>query len=236
MDFQFFEDRSFSYQNYFDDSTKMFRPRMSNGDWLRPFNPEAGKNFEPVIGFIEGNAWQYRFYVPHDIQGLIGLIGGEKEFISELQQCFDTENYDMANEPDITYPYLYNYVQGEEWKTQRLVKELIETYYYVDPAGIPGNDDTGTLSAWLLFSMLGLYPDCPGNPNYTLTTPTFDKAVIYLDKKYYPGDLLVLETKKRKENHSVISRMEWKGKPLGTYFIDHNELVKGGTLLFHLRE
>ena len=236
QDYRFFSDRSLSYKNYFDDSTRMLRPRMDSGDWLTPFNPEAGKNFEPVIGFVEGNAWQYRFFVPHDIYGLMDLIGGEVDFISELERCFDTDNYDMANEPDITYPYLFNYVKGEEWKTQRKVRELIRTYYFNEPGGIPGNDDTGTLSAWLLYSMIGLYPDCPGNPNYTLTSPVFDRVVIYLNKSFYSGDLLVIETEKAQENYEIIDKIFWNEKRQKSYFIDHNELVKGGKLLFKLKE
>ena len=115
---------------------------MPNGAWLTPFDPEAGKNFEPVIGFVEGNAWQYRFFVPHDIQGLKTLLGGDEGFVDALYECFATDNYDMANEPDIAYPFLFNYVNEEEWRTQRTVHELIKKHYSNSPDGIPGNDDT----------------------------------------------------------------------------------------------
>ena len=235
-DYRRFGERSLSYRNYFDDSTGMLRPRVPDGSWLEPFDPEAGKNFEPVIGFVEGNAWQYRFYVPHDIDGLIGLLGGEERFIEELQLCFDSDNYDMANEPDITYPYLFNYVQGEEWRTQKTVRELIGKYYANTPAGIPGNDDTGTLSAWLLFSMMGLYPDCPGNMFYTLTSPIFDRVVIYLNKDYYPGDFLAISTVNNGPENFIIDRINWKGKRLKNYFVDHHQLVKGGELQFVLEK
>lgn len=233
-DYKLFGNRSLSYRNYFDETTKMLRPRMPDGSWLDPFDPQAGKNFEPVIGFIEGNAWQYRFCVPHDIKGMIGLMGGEDIFVATLQNCFDSTYFDMANEPDIAYPYLFNYVKEEEWRTQKMVRQLIRQYYKNSPDGIPGNDDTGTLSAWLLFSMMGLYPDCPGNTFYSLTSPVFDRIVIYLDKKYYPGDFLVISAQNNGPENFIVDKISWKGKKLDNFFIDHKELVKGGELEFVL--
>ena len=220
-DAAFFIERSKSYRKYFDKSTGMLRPIMDDGKWLEPFNPEAGKNFEPVIGFVEGNAWQYRFYVPHDIKGLISLLGGEKIFIEELQRCFDTDNYDMANEPDITYPYLFNYVKGEEWRTQKKVRELIRKHYFQASDGIPGNDDTGTLSTWLLFSMMGFYPDCPGKMDYTLTSPIFDKITIELHPDYYPGKNIIIETSNKESDNYLIEKIKWNKNKHQGYFINH---------------
>jgi predicted alpha-1,2-mannosidase len=234
-DAAFFIERSKSYRKYFDKSTGMLRPIMDDGKWLEPFDPEAGKNFEAVIGFVEGNAWQYRFYVPHDIKGLISLLGGEKIFIEELQRCFDTDNYDMANEPDITYPYLFNYVKGEEWRTQKKVRELIRKHYFQASDGIPGNDDTGTLSTWLLFSMMGFYPDCPGKMDYTLTSPIFDKVTIELHPDYYPGENIIIETSNKESDNYLIEKINWNKKKHQGYFINHHELVRGGTLKFHLK-
>ncbi|MEM1320543.1 MAG: GH92 family glycosyl hydrolase [Bacteroidota bacterium] len=236
QDAQYFEERSRSYRRYFDDSTGMLRPIMADSSWLHPFDPEAGKNFEPVVGFVEGNAWQYRFYVPHDIKGLIGLLGGEAAFLKALDACFATDNYDMANEPDITYAYLYNYIEGEEWRTQARVRELLRKYYFNGPAGLPGNDDTGTLSAWLLFSMMGLYPDCPGNMNYALTSPAFDRIEIDLQTDYYPGKTLLIETRDRSADRYLIDQINWKGKKHRSYFINHHDLIKGGTLEFQLKD
>ncbi|MEM6965996.1 MAG: GH92 family glycosyl hydrolase [Bacteroidota bacterium] len=232
---QYFEKRSKSYRKYFDKTTGMLRPIMDDGTWLDPFDPEAGKNFEPVIGFVEGNAWQYRFYVPHDIQGLMKLLGGSQKFVDELQKCFDTDNYDMANEPDITYPFLFNYVKGEEWRTQKTVRELVKKYYFQAPDGIPGNDDTGTLSTWLIYSMMGFYPDCPGNTNYTLTSPIFDKITIDLHPDFYEGKQLIIETQNSQGDNYLIEKMEWNKKPHQGYFINHRELVKGGTLKYYLK-
>jgi predicted alpha-1,2-mannosidase len=214
----------------------MLRPIMKDGSWLYPFNPEAGKNFEPVIGYVEGNAWQYRFYVPHDIRGLIDKLGGERNFLNALQACFDTDNYDMANEPDITYPFLFNYVEGEEWRTQKTVRELIRKYYFNAPDGLPGNDDTGTLSTWLLYGMMGFYPHCPGDMNYTLTSPVFDKITIDLNQDFYEGEELIIETKNSENDNFLIDKMTWNGKKHKSYFINHADLVKGGVLEFCLKK
>ena len=126
----------------------------------------------------EGNSWNYTFYVPHDVKGLARLMGGQKKFIDKLQMVFDKGYYDPANEPDIAYPYLFSYFKGEEWRTQKTVRELLAKYFTPKPDGIPGNDDAGTMSAWAVFSMMGFYPDCPGVPEYTLTDPTFDRITI----------------------------------------------------------
>ena len=233
-DYRKYSQRALSYRNYFDAETQMLRPRMKDLNWLSPFDPEAGKNFEPVIGFVEGNAWQYRFYVPHDMPGLIQLLGGEKAFIDALNECFDTDNYDMANEPDITYPFLYNFVKGEEWRAQQRVAELVRKYYFNAPDGLPGNDDTGTLSAWLLFSMMGLYPHCPGDLSYTLTTPFFEQVEIALHPDYYSGDKLILRSSQTASEDTQICAMRWNGKKHKQFFIDHNTLVKGGELEFEL--
>lgn len=234
-DYQRFLKRSLSYRNYFDKSTGMLRPKMADGSWLTPFDPTAGANFEPVPGFVEGNAWQYRFYVPHDISGMVKLLGGPKKFIDELQRCFNEGHYDMANEPDITYAFLFNQVKGEEWQSQKKVRELIRRYYSNTPAGIPGNDDTGTLSAWLIYSMLGIYPHCPGDMNYSIVSPVFDRVTLHLDSNYYPGEKLIIETKKETADDLLIQEIRLNGKQHNSYFISHDELVRGGTLSYKLR-
>jgi len=225
-----------SYQNYFDEETKMLRPRVEGGAFYDKFDPELGKNFEANVGFVEGNAWQYRFYVPHDTRGLMNLLGGEAVFSAELQKSFDDDHYDAANEPDITYPYLFNFVKGEEWRTQKTVHELIKKHYKNAPDGLPGNDDTGTLSCWLLYSMMGFYPHCPGDMNYALSTPMFDGIEITLNQDYYPGESICIKTKNRKDGQNVyIDNIKWKGKKHTGYFINHHELTKGGELKFKLK-
>ncbi len=159
-DAKLFYQRSLGYRHYYCPEFKMIRPKLPDGTFYAPFDPMEGANFAPSPGFHEGNAWNYTFYVPHDINGLTRLMGGKKNFVNKLQYVFDQGLYDPANEPDIAYPYLFSYFKGEEWRTQKLVKELLEKHFKPTPDGIPGNDDTGTMSAWAIFSMLGFYPDC----------------------------------------------------------------------------
>ncbi|KRB57005.1 alpha-mannosidase [Flavobacterium sp. Root186] len=227
-DYKRFAKRSLSYQKLFDKNLKLLRPRIANGNWYEPFDPEAGSNFQTNVGFIEGNAWQYAFMVPHDIKGLIKLMGGDKPFSDQLQKVFDTKQFDMANEPDIAYPYLFNYIKGEEWKSQEMVKKLVQEYFQNKPKGLPGNDDTGTMSAWLVYSMMGFYPISPGDPIYTITTPMFDKVTIKLDSRYYKKENIVIE--KEINTDGKIKTIELNGKPLNSYFISHDDFVNGGTL------
>ncbi len=223
-----FKARSLSYRKLFDKNLKLFRPRIANGNWYEPFDPNSGANFEENVGFIEGNAWQYNFMVPHDINGLKKLMGGDKAFSAQLQKIFDTKQFDMANEPDIANPYLFNYVKGEEFKAQENVKRLVREYFQNKPKGLPGNDDTGTMSAWLVYSMMGIYPIVPGEPVYTITTPMFDKVTIKLDSKYYKNDSIVIE--KEVNTDGKIKAIQLNGKPLNSFFISHDNLVNGKTL------
>lgn len=232
-DYKTFKKRSLSYKKLYDKNYKLLRPRNPDGTFYEPFNPLAGANFTENVGFIEGNAYQYAFMAPHDVKGMIKLYGGKKSFVEELQNVFDTNQFDMANEPDIAYPYFFNYVKGEEWRTQKWVRELINTYFQNKPAGLPGNDDTGTMSAWLIYSMMGIYPVSPGDPFYTITTPVFDKITINLNSDYYPGKALVIE--KTGNPEGVIDGIELNEAPHKSYFVNHSDLVKGATLKINLK-
>ena len=194
-----FRQRSLGWRHYYSPESGTLRPITAEGRFLSPFNPRQGENFEPVPGFHEGSAWNYTFYVPHDVEGLAAAMGGRKAFVRKLQAVFDQGLYDPANEPDIAYPYLFSRFKGEEHRTAETVSALLEKYYTTRPDGIPGNDDTGTMSAWAVFSMMGLYPDCPGEAAYTLTTPVFDRIEI--------GDRLVIR-KDRKIRKARITHDE----------------------------
>lgn len=225
-----FRQQSLGYRHYYDKASGTLRPINQNGTFLTPFDPKDGADFSNAPGFHEGSAWNYTFYVPHDILGLAKLMGGNKKFVEKLQRVFDEGLYDPANEPDIAYPYLFTYFKGEEWRTQKIVSSLLEKYFGATPKGIPGNDDCGTMSTWLIFSMIGLYPDCPGSPYYALTTPVFDKVTLHLDKRYYPKGDIVIE-----KNQGTDQRMSLGGKPLTRYRISHEELINGQTLRFTLK-
>ncbi len=233
-DAAYFKKRSLNYKHYYSPEFGTFRPILPDGRFLSPFNPERGMNFEENPGFHEGSAWNYTFYVPHDVKGLAKLMGGQKKFVDKLEMVFDKGYYDPSNEPDIAYPYLFSYFKGEEWRTQHHVLRLLEKYYTTRPEGIPGNDDAGTMSAWAVFSMLGFYPDCPGEPSYTLTTPVFDRITIQLDERYWQQKELVIETDRNKPEDSYIKGITLNGKPFTGYRISHQELMQAGKLFIHL--
>ncbi|UII81159.1 GH92 family glycosyl hydrolase [Flagellimonas sp. CMM7] len=232
-DYKRFSKRFISYRKLFDSEFNLLRPKNHDGSWLSPYNPETGANFEKNVGFIEGNAWQYTFMVPHDIKGLMKLMGGAKAFTNKLQDVFDRNQFDMANEPDIAYPYLFNYAKGQEWRTQKKVSELLKTYFKNTPDGLPGNDDTGTMSAWAVFSMMGMYPVSPANPIYALTSPKFDKIIIHLDPTYYPKDKVIITSQTRKDN-GKISEILIDGKKQNGFFISHENLTKASKIEFVL--
>ncbi|UMB61949.1 GH92 family glycosyl hydrolase [Lutibacter sp. A80] len=227
-DYKRYKNRSISYRKLFDKNIDLLRPRLSNGNWYEPFDPNDGANFTENVGFIEGNAWQYAFMVPHDILGLKKLMGGNKAFTNQLQKVFDDNQFDMANEPDIAYPFLFNYVKGEEWRSQKTVEALVKKYFKNTSDGIPGNDDTGTMSTWVVYAMMGIYPIAPGEPKYTITKPLFDKITIQLDSKYYKNSELVIE--KETNTNGYINQILLNGKKHKSYFINHNELVNGNSL------
>lgn len=222
--------RAKGYANYYSKESGTLRPLNQDGTFLSPFNPRAGENFEAVPGFHEGSAWNYTFFVPHDVEGLAKLMGGKKKFVDKLQMVFDDGLYDPANEPDIAYPYLFSRFKGEEWRTQKEVDRLLGKHFTTKPDGIPGNDDTGTMSAWAVFSMMGFYPDCPGEPYYTLTSPVFDSVEIDT-----PQGVLTIETERESPESIYIGSMELGGKPLKSYRISHDDLINGKTLKFNLK-
>lgn len=229
-DYKTFKKRSISYRKLFDKDYKLLRPRNSDGSFYEPFDPLAGANFTKNIGFIEGNAWQYAFMAPHDIEGLKKLMGGDKSFVNQLQKVFDDNQFDMANEPDIAYPFLFNYVKGEEWRTQKTVRALAEEYFQNKPDGLPGNDDTGTMSAWLVYSMMGIYPASIGDNRYQITSPVFDKIEVSLDSEYYSEKKFTVLTKNNSKANIFIQSIKLNGNLLKRYWMTHDEIVNGGVL------
>ncbi|WP_430812038.1 MULTISPECIES: GH92 family glycosyl hydrolase [unclassified Carboxylicivirga] len=226
--------RSMGYKKYFDKDHKLLRPLEKDGSFMEGFDPLQGENFKPVHGFHEGTSWQYSFAVPHDIKGLTRLMGGKHKFVHQLNKCFRDSLFDMSNEPDMGYPYLFNYADGEEWRTQKQVHDCIRRYYKNAPDGLPGNDDTGTLSAWLIYSMMGIYPVCPGDMNYTLSSPVFDKVTIHLNKDVYQQDKIVIEADRKSPNDIYIKDIEVNNRPYNRYFITHQDLIKLGHIKYKL--
>jgi predicted alpha-1,2-mannosidase len=238
-DYKMFHDRSMFYKNYFDRGTGFMRPKLSDGNWFEPFSPSegmGGKGSPKATGFVEGNSWQYTFMVQHDIPGLIKLMGGPKKFTEQLTTSFDSGYFVLWNEPDMAYPFLFNYVKGEEWRTQKYTRESVIKNFHNAPDGIPGNDDCGTLSAWLVFAMMGFYPDCPGNTDFQIASPYFDKITITLDPGFYSGKEFVIEAKNAGKNNCYIESMKLNGKAYKKYTLNHEDIVQGGKLTFVLKE
>lgn len=232
-----FYNQSLGYKKYYDKTHNTFRPLLPDGSFLSPFNPKQGENFEPVPGFHEGSAYNYTFMVPHDVKGLIHLKGGNKAFVKNLQSIFDDGHYDPTNEPNITYPYLFSYVKGEEWRTQKLTRELLQKYFKNAPDGLPGNDDTGTMSAWAIFSMMGFYPDNATDASYTFTSPVFDKISLTLTDANLKGTHpLTIETRKSSDKAIYIDKIEIDGKRYTDFRISHDRLVNAREVVFYLKE
>ena len=227
-----FYQQSLNYKKYYSPEYGVFRPILPDGSFITPFDPKQGENFEDVPGFHEGSSWNYSFMVPHDIKGMIQMHGGNRKFTGKLQEVFDDGHYDPTNEPNIGYPYLFNYVKGEEWRTQKLTQELLAKYFRNAPDGLPGNDDTGTMSAWAVFSMMGFYPVVPADLSYAVTSPVFDKIIIQLDKKYYPNSRLVIEKRKSPKSGSYIKQIKVDNKKVKGNFLYHNDLTIAKSIIF----
>lgn len=174
--------------------------------------------------------------VPHDVNGLIKMHGGNRRFTDKLQEVFDDKHYDPTNEPNIGYPFLFSYVKGEEWRTQKTTLMLLEKYFKNSTDGLPGNDDTGTMSTWAMFNMMGFYPDNATDPSYTFTTPVFDKITLNLDSFHYEGHSIEIETVRPSSKAIYIDRIEVDGKHYKSYRISHDELVKANKITFYLKE
>ena len=225
--------RSLGYKHYYSKEYGTFRPILPDGSFLTPFDPLLGANFEPNPGFHEGNAWNYTFAVPHDIPGLIKLMGGNKKFVDKLQSVFDNGYFDVTNEPDMIYPHWFSQIKGEEWRTQKTVRDILAKHFTTETRGIPGNDDTGTMSTWALLNMIGFYPHCPGKPEYTVTAPVFDKVTIHLDPKFYKKDKLVIETKRNNADEYKIKSLSIGSKDVKKFIITHDELINAGIITYN---
>ncbi len=227
-----FWSRSGYYKNLFDKTTLFMRPKLRNGNWLTPFDSlaiEGSGNWSGSggPGYVEGNAWNYTWFVPHDIEGLINLFGNENIFAEKLLRAFNENHFTINNEPDIGYPYLFTYISGKEKITPKLVTTIMENDFGIGPNGLPGNDDCGTISGWFVFSALGFYPVCPASNEYRFGIPLFDKISISLNKDYYPGNHIIIE---KQSNH--FNKIFFNETEINNYKINHSDLVKGGKLIF----
>jgi predicted alpha-1,2-mannosidase len=224
-DARYFLARSKNYRNVYDPAVQCVSGRFADGSFTKEF---VKTQRMPYI--TEGTPWQYTWYVPHDIDGLIGLMGGKSEFNGNLDAFFAEGQYWHGNEPDQQAPFLYNY-SGQPWKTQKIVSEILETEYSDTPGGLSGNDDAGQMSAWYVFAAMGLYPVCPSQDEYTVTSPAFEKVTVRLAN----GKKLVIRADGVNAGKKYIGSIEFNGKPVKDYRIRHSELLRGGVLRFRMQ-
>ena len=216
--------RSLNWSHLWDPTTRTIRPRYADGRWLSPFDPaDAGSSH-----FYEGSAYQYTTLVPHDVQGLINRMGGTAAFVAWLDALFARNRYSASNEPDLHAPFLYLYA-GRPDRTATITRSLLAEQYQAKRDGLPGNDDAGALSAWYVWTALGLYPN-PGQDWYHLGSPLFPAATIQVGD----GRTLRITATDTSTANRYVQRVTLRGKPVTQPWVRHSDLVKGGTLAFEM--
>jgi predicted alpha-1,2-mannosidase len=232
-------ERAQYYKNIFDKETGFMRGKR-NALFMSPFDP-AEVNFT----LTEANTWQYNFFVPQDINGLIGLYDGKPGFLNKLDEMFNAEvvlsgrhqaditgligQYAHGNEPSHHMAYLYDYA-GQPWKTQELIHRICEEQYSDQPDGLCGNEDCGQMSAWYVMSAMGFYQVTPGDPTYAIGSPEFEKVVLHLDN----GETFSIVAKNQNENNFYIQSAKMNGDAYNKCFITHEDILKGGKLVFEM--
>jgi predicted alpha-1,2-mannosidase len=241
-----FELRSFNYRNQFNNASGFMHPRLANGSFRAQFDPFDTHG----QGFIEGNAWNYGFYVPHQIPEMIELMGGKAAVDAKLDSLFtvDLSDEHIAKNEDITHdgiigmyvhgnepghhiPYLFNYTDSPE-KTQQRVRMIQKTMYANAPDGLCGNDDCGQMSAWYIFSALGFYPVCPGSDEYVIGSPSVKSALVDLSN----GKTLQIVARNQSEKNVYVKKVLLNKKPVADFKLSHKVLLQGGLLEFEMAE
>jgi predicted alpha-1,2-mannosidase len=239
-----FLERSEYYNNVFNPVNGYMSPKLSNGKFR--------KNFDPLDthgqGFIEGNAWNYGLYVPHQLDKMVSMMGGKERFSQHLDSLFTMElddkyiakheditrdgiigNYVHGNEPGHHIPYLYNWT-GQEYKTQARVRMIMDTMYGTGVDGLCGNDDAGQMSAWYIFSSLGFYPVTPGSNRYALGSPNVKNAILNLEN----GKSLEIKTVNQSMKNVYVKSLKINGKLIDRNYILHSEIMNGGEFVFEM--
>ncbi|MEJ5303276.1 MAG: glycoside hydrolase family 92 protein [Bacteroidales bacterium] len=239
--YQEFIHRAQYYRNVFDAESGFMRPRV-NGGFVSPFDP-----LEVSHEFTEANSWQYSFYVPHDINNYMEMLGGEAAFANKLDQLFSTEaptkgrdlpditgligQYAHGNEPSHHIAYLYSYA-GQAWKTQQMVRRIMDEFYTACPDGLIGNEDCGQMSAWLVMSALGIYPVTPASDVYVFGTPLFQKATL----NFEDGRTFTIRADKVDKGHIYIRSAQLDGEPYKRSWISHFAIESGKEMVFDMSD
>ena len=229
---QRFAKRSLSWVNLWDSKLGCIHPRYADGRWLENFDcsreyPDATSEWWDAP-FYEGSSSQYSTFVPQDVAGLIQRLGGKTQFVAWLDHLFDTHQYNHGNEPDILAPFLYIHA-GRPDRTDERVRSIMAKEYKAGRAGLPGNDDAGTLSAWYVWAAIGLFPNA-GQPFYYVGSPIFSRSVIYLEG----GKTFTVEAPGTSAANLYVQSAELNGRPLERAWLTHDELTRGGTLVLHV--
>ncbi|TAJ13508.1 glycoside hydrolase family 92 protein [Marinilabiliaceae bacterium JC017] len=241
-DYHYFMNRATNYRNIYDASVGFMRGKNDDHNWVADFDPMAvGYNY------TEGNSFQYSLFVPHDIPGVINLLGGQKALENWLDRLFTTQmahdlgedtdvsgligQYAHGNEPSHHMAYLYNHAAAP-WKTQQMVRRIMETQYNDTPAGLCGNEDCGQMSAWYVLSAMGFYPDCPGSLYYSIGSPIFDKVTLHLDN----GNEFVIEAHNNGADSPYIEAAQLNGSGYDCSFLSHTQIINGGKLVLQMGE
>ena len=233
--------RAMYYKQYFDSEIKFIRPKMDDGSWRTPYDP--ANSIHMVGDFTEGNGWQYTFFAPHDVYGLIELFGGDEEFITKLDAFFvnndsmgETASADITgligqyahgNEPSHHIAYMYAYA-GQQWKVAEKVRFIMDEFYTDKPDGVIGNEDCGQMSAWYVMSSMGFYQENPSDGVFVFGSPRFDKMTV----KVRGNNTLIIEAENNSKENIYIQEVYFNGKPYKKSYITYDELIAGGTLKF----
>lgn len=245
-DADFFGKRAFNYRNLYNSETGFFHPKDAEGNFIEPFDYKFSGGMGARDYYDENNGWTYRWDVPHNIPDLIALMGGNEAFCRNLDRLFNEDlgkikwdfwaqlpdqtgnvgQFSMGNEPSLHIPYLYNYA-GQPWKTQKRIRRLIEQWFRNDLMGVPGDEDGGGMSAFVVFSAMGFYPVTPGTNLYTIGSPMFEKTVITLEN----GKTFTIKAPNCSYNNKYIQSATLNGKPFNSLMISHQDIVNGGELV-----
>lgn len=242
-DYAYFMKRAGYYKNIYDPTSGFMRGRDSQGNWRQPFDPQG---FVQGGDFTEGTSWQYSWYVPHDVPGLIELFGGKEAFCQKLDNLFvlkspengDSEVDDIfgrigeywhGNEPSHHIVYLYCYA-GQPWKAQQLLRTIVRTQYGNEPQSLTGNDDCGQMSAWYIFTCMGFYPVAPASDFYVIGAPQFKQMTMHLST----GKTFRMMADNLSEQNMYVQSVELNGKPWNSPFLPYSELKKGGSIVFEM--
>ena len=244
-DYKLFSERASYYKLYWDSKTHFFRGKNMDGCFSTPFNPFRSTHRSD--DYCEGNAWQYTWLVPEDVEGLIELFGSESAFVNKLDSLFLLEQslgdnaspdisgligqYAHGNEPGHHTTYLYAFA-GQQWKTAEIVRKVLKTMYFNNPNGLAGNEDCGQMSSWYVFSALGFYPVNPSNGVYVFGSPLFDEAKISLPG----GKTFKITTKNNSDKNIYIQSVKLNGKDYPYSYIKHKDIMQGGKLEFVMGE